>query len=191
MLIRPGPYTQTPYKLVTSDIQDVDETTTSVKYAIAPSDVPTVNPAAPATSDQTGLTFTSVTPGQSFTGTDYYIYDQGDNPEEPLHIVPISGTAGYCYSDDLINWTFTPDGGSSAPDLDNPLDKGRYIWIQSNPSQYSGGWTITGGATVQPTFTFPGDVSTNPDLQYFKEGDKIQEIHNLGLAQLFIIVYME
>ena len=161
--------TQQPaYTPVTDTIESVDETTTSVKYAIAPSDVPITIPDTPTVSDQTGLTFVSATAGQTFTGNDHYIYDQGANPKEPLRIVPLSGTAGYCYSDDLINWTFTPDGGSSAPELDNPLDKGRYIWIQSSPNGYAGlGWSITGGVSSQPTLTF----DTPKDLVNFRPGD--------------------
>ena len=31
-----------------------------------------------------------------------------------------------------------------------------------------------GPAAGQITLTFPGDVSTNPDLQYFKAGDVVQ-----------------
>ena len=164
--------TQQPaYTPVTDTIESVDETTTSVKYAIAPTDVPTSRPDSPTVNDQTGLTFVSATAGQTFTGNDHYIYDQGNNPKEPLRIVPLNGTAGYCYSDDLINWTYTPDGGSSAPELDNPLDKGRYIWIESTPNGYAGlGWSITGGVTVQPTLTF----NSPKDIVNFRPGDVVQ-----------------
>ena len=119
-----GSFVPASYTPQTNTIASVADTTTSLQYAVSATDVPTSISNTPTVTDQTGITFQVGDRLVKFLqGLVSDIYDQGDNPKEPLDRNPLSGTAGYCYSDDLITWTITPRWlGSSDGNQFNPLE---------------------------------------------------------------------
>ena len=201
----PGPYSQTPYKLVTTDIESVsnnkviyDGSGISMGSGAGPAsafvngDITTVGPSGlsyfrsnkeVAGMDTWGITFsapsvTTITKSLKLyfsttqrDGGEVYINKQATGTIVPINsgqIIEIDvDLSRFALPLDLtnINVLTTPDGGSN-----------------SGPAYYIAGFRVDGAVVTagEPlgniTLTFPGDVSTNPDLQYFQAGDAVQQI---------------
>ena len=152
------PATQTPYKLVTTDIESVVGTiekywvqTTNYNNNSVPDDLSTLNP----------VWVDGPSPNPIDTGRQYYdlgVIDATSTTTDANQTIAVSN--------DGTNWnTLTTAAGFGTTDL-----VGRYVFLAGSSSDYG----LTSTTTVN-TLTFPGDVSTNPDLQYFKAGDAVQE----------------
>ena len=190
-----GPYTQTPYKLTTTDIESVVEQTTynlldtTGIAEFAQGNSYTGNISSIQSLDATSLTILET--------VDFGSIPAGGNKLQPLLwdlgsartnvSIVRSGTLSnedfkLWGSNDGTNWTFITEV--------NPLDS---VGINSGNTPYRmlamyqvTGGNFTGGmgdhlhiisteTAGSTTLTFPGDVSTNPDLQYFKAGDTVGE----------------
>ena len=121
----------------------------SITYAIAPSDFP-----GTATNDQSGLSFANTwNVGSNLTTSSYVIIDTGAKGHS-VDITPLGSNASISYSDNLINWTT-----SSSTTANSDFTEGRYYWIQSAPSGYGGGLTLTSASTEDGDSMF--DSPTN------------------------------
>ena len=177
-----GAYTRKEYKLVTTDIESVvDNTAKTYEFA----------------QDARALDINDLPKWSEVVPTTYNI---GENPtgdagfglyKAPIGVVWGLNNAVYnnttknisiFYSDDGEDWTQdqAPDGDSlwSQVELNVALAGGyttthEYLLVHS-PGAFSFSFWSIQAALVRITLTFPGDVSTNPDLQYFKAGDVVQ-----------------
>ena len=130
----------------------------SISYAIAPTDFP-----GTATNNQSSLSFNNTWDvGASLTTGSYIIIDTGAKGHT-VDLTPSSSDASNSYSDDLINWT---TGASST--ANSSYNEGRYYWIQSAPSGYGGGLTLTsastadGDSTIDTPMNLEADSGNNP-----------------------------
>ena len=190
-----GPYTQTPYKLVTTDIESVSYVDTSTYEYKAHSQTAALNT---LTWDTADLGPESVVSGEQPTtswGTAYWAFIKFDGPAKINWGIPASGTTktvSYFYSNDGLNWTFDSSYNQSAGNFAGPFVDSKnsaLYWAMSYDSGTNNPLNLnsvpTGGLTpdnwyqytipdADTILTFPGAVSTNPDLQYFKAGDEVQ-----------------
>jgi len=110
----------------------------SISYAIAPTDFP-----GTSTNNQSSLSFSNTwSVGNNLTIGSYIIIDTGAKGHS-VDLTPFSSDASISYSDNLINWT---TGASTTANSD--FTEGRYYWIQSTPSAYGGGLTLTSASTA-------------------------------------------
>ena len=182
----PGPYQHwTPYKLVTTDIESVESVSTwnqdqNWSAAVTHSDL------------DPGLPFARGFDGNPETATGALRYNTltlnfgnsfNVNPVK-LEVVTADGRTVYVDGDEK--------GSADSSDTPSTVNCGTVafseIEISTDPVNTNGGafWSIkinnqelvdqnvTGAPTI-PKLVFPGDVSTNPDLQYFKAGDQVGE----------------
>ena len=188
----PGPYTQTPYKLETTEVESATQVdTSSYEYKAHQQNVTLSS----LTWDSAELGPEIITTGdQPTTGwsASYWAFIKFNGPAQINWGPPASASAktvSYFYSSDGIAWTFdssynqdsnTPNGPfvnsvnaavywamGYKTGTNNPigLDDLTDTYNPDNWYQYT-----------QPqaaTLIFPGAVSTNPDLQYFLPGDVI------------------
>ena len=181
----PGPYTQTPYKLTTTEIASVaiqsdwnqahmwsnDLTTANAgtKLRLFDGDLDTI-----ATGGTGSLVWTNT---QNVTGP-LRIYSRHPitdeiNPHAAATTISVSATGAGINNQQVVpGWNFINYTGTV-----------QSITIASNnPTSYSAlanaiefdgkllvDLNVTGGLT-ETTLTFPGDVSTNPDLRVFQSG---------------------
>ena len=187
----PGPYTQTPYKLVTTDIESVAD------YGAW---------------NQT-QTWSAVTTG-TWDKAVTFMFD-GDESTQAYPTTNVAGTItfelkvnskleflGYSQGEFAdCTWYFkTKDGGTYTFGKSLPYPFANKGWIDTaslltppftiveiGTTNHQGGVSavrvdgqvlVNPGITGEPStdnklLTFPGDVSTNPDLQYFRTGDQL------------------
>ena len=179
-----GPYSQTPYKLVTTDIESV-ENLQGYKFKLykinnTPSNsVTNLNDIKPIT-DATYLETVDYGTMPTHTGQVDVAYYELDEPAA-VYVTRPEGDVTHkngsiAWSNDGVTWIgakFEVPGGLG-PDKpvghDEPY-KYWAFWTHGNthvPKKYAP------DATHESIkLTFPGDVSTNPDLRYFKPGDVV------------------
>ena len=161
----PGKYTQTPYKLVTTDFESVEDIPGPDTQRFS---IETPNSVGDPV-DVSTLTWTNGAAANQYSNARAY-FDFGENTTAYVQkgsIYPALWT-----SDDGINWTQIENGAQDW--LINPhKTTSRYVFMRSSGD----GWGVETDF-VQTLLTFPGAVSTNPDLQYFKAGDVVQSINN-------------
>ena len=194
-----GLYTQTPYKLVTTDIESVaPRSSTESLYTLdrLPTNLQDVldnatlwNSGDPLSSG--GYIIRVNDEGVKGTG---YLF--ATNPSGDLGLMGGSGTGG-SYSADGSELSDKPQSytptewtllafSADAPDPNDFSIPGGYYSFYTHPSvayqvflMYGTGVNVGGVTTADSLtdikLTFPGDVSTNPDLQYFLPGDVVQE----------------
>ena len=170
----PGPYSQTPYKLVTTDIESVNTDVTAIyRFIIA----------------------NNVNPNESWLNA--------GNEIEAIYGQPPTGTSvndayqTFIFTDTKTSPSFThtgntplrlniyrsDDGTTWFPDVSGQINNGNRLQAEGS-AQY---WKMIrdDGNPMAPlnwyldadpitVLTFPGDVGTNPDLQYFQAGDVVQ-----------------
>ena len=180
-----GPFTLEPYKLVTTDIESVESVSTwnqdqNWSAAVTHSDL------------DPGLPFARGFDGNPETATGALRYNTltlnfgnsfNVNPVK-LEVVTADGRTVYVDGDEK--------GSADSSNTPSTVNCGTVafseIEISTDPVNTNGGafWSIkinnqelvdqnVTGAPTMPKLVFPGDVSTNPDLQYFKTGDIVQE----------------
>ena len=177
-----GKYSLTGYKLQTTDIESViDNTAKTYEFAtdtgaLDVNDLPKWSEAAPTTYNigdnptaEAGFGLYKAAPGVVW-GLNNPIYNDALK------------TISVFYSDDGDNWTQdqAPDGDSlwSQAELNVALGGGyttthEYLLVYSPGAFTFSLWSIQ-VALERITLTFPGDVSTNPDLKYFRPDDAVQ-----------------
>ena len=181
----PGPFTQTPYKLVTTDIESANEILPDWVARVETDAPGGFNPTYPAANavDGSTTTFADANPLGSYSQVNLSeLYPPGTYTLETR-----SGGASAC--------DFITDTGTTT--IDNPSKALRtysatvtgtplYIRLRTVDGDAASIYyfkindeIITNGSTAPRTvLTFPGDVSTNPDLQYFKASDVVQTTPN-------------
>ena len=186
------PATQTPYKLVTTDFESAeDNAPTTVEARFIPRTTFTSQPIQ----DANWSTMTVRSSGDLTLNTDF---NENGDVFAVYSPVPFFATAGrvsrpgfdvpmaLAASNDGVTWTVVDSGQSpvytnKATQLKSPeaykyfatyridLNSPEIVSVDMD-APYS-----FGSPATAITLTFPGDVSTNPDLQYFKPGDVLQE----------------
>ena len=219
----PGPYTQTPYKLTTTDIESVSAGAEVISYSIGylPTDY-TEKKLQTANEMLDGLNAYATSKGQNLynlvreeqvdlpVGTapnprfkwgtsngvqagEQFIY-KFDEPVIATYSRSIyDNRAGNLWwlvgSNDGINWSLAAQSDDAQipgfyPDNTNNCRKysdQKYTYYIFSYNWYSNSASTdnyrldTGKLAEEVTLTFPGDVSTNPDLQYFLPGDVVQQ----------------
>ena len=181
----PGPYSQTPYKLVTTDIESVNTinwTETGSWNASGPGtymfDGKLSTFAFADTNNSAGVDFQNVIATKSLRVYGYAGGLIGPNVG--------AGEGQWFLTANNIELmisggSYLPEGTSSVKDwVDLSSDFTFPLTLnQIRTAGSQGGVSaieIDGALLTQSTttLTFPGDVSTNPDLRYFKAGDVVQ-----------------
>ena len=189
----PGPYSQTPYKLVTTDIESVlPENYINAIYNTEPGG--SINTPEMAFDGSTKEAWSSIINETNYLvlkfdpplvaeqsvqiyvggvniGNVYYMNGRIGSNEGELDLTDVAGSDNIGGSDYTHDWT-----GLSYPLTINE------IACRGSSSGRAGrcsGVIIDGnfvlGAPGGSTLTFPGDVSQNPDLQYFRRDDLVQD----------------
>ena len=216
-----GPYTQTPYKLVTTDIENV--TIDSREFTglasewnyngvSAPGHYPTglgpfdPNPNSyvyfPGVQDRVNA-YADIDLLPVAEGSEIQVDWQGSGPENYrstiLQLINKNGVVVLETPFDNPTANKNQANRINAGKLSGTIEKLR---LKLNPNddgsgisaEYIGGFAglyvdgekFVAGTYEQIILTFPGDVSTNPDLQYFKGGDVIandlQQLTSLGFS---------
>ena len=190
----PGPYSQTPYKLTTTDIESVAESPYWNQDARWRNGLTVVGNfgGGPdfAFNGDMGNNASSATGGATITFTCPVAFSAGVKLEAKCnrtgggsHWISVNGGAEF----QVFGADVGADGFHELPY--QPGDEQAFV-ITFRNNTTGGGTDLTGirvggqllvdddvagpGPTGGSTLTFPGDVSTNPDLQYFKAGDEVQ-----------------
>ena len=192
-----GAYTQTPYKLTTTDIESVG-TGVPTKYDLRVDNrgAPTNNTDVLSWADVSSREILDITfgsaPGTQINGSGfYYKFDTACVPSFNRAAGQFNDSVTRLYgSPDGVNWTLEGEFNDIAGPGDTTISgSNAYIywaWIFSanaggnsfDCTKYYPTETITA-----ITLTFPGAVSTNPDLQYFRAGDIVQGRQLTGKVQ--------
>ena len=207
----PGPYSQTPYKLVTTDIESVvveenDYQTTS----IGPNQNGDPNTSYPSDffSQRHVDAYNAISDGTALYDIGYFSANNAAAGNNVAHMIitpglkvsPADVVSGifrtYLYPTDIIlndkyvvgqgktsDWT-AQKGDNQVLDLTSFFAAGETlitsITVEGGLQTKQCGILALlingemGGDRGYTELTFPGDVSTNPDLQYFKPGDVVQ-----------------
>ena len=170
----PGPYTQTPYKLVTTDIESVVTSSTFFgKTDNTNSNFDDSYAWTTADGTQQEISIPGTITGGAASNHTLHFYTPGTG-----HVTYVDATGATVYqlftSNTGIPGSYTKVGAYTITEINDgkAISPFQYSYLTNGALNARGFWGVSGSAT---TLTFPGDVSTNPDLQYFKPGDVVQE----------------
>ena len=210
------PATQTPYKLVTTDIESAnqDDYTSGLSTNKRPGDISPFEGPIDDLKDSSGyfkVAYFDVNVTGSWTapeggvGTNEvvvytYFYENASmriigggkdvtiNPQRSADGVDESFEGGEItttiFTDGVnIDETYVTIGSSFLP-----LEKIEVLTTQASRASYIKPIFVDGTRIIDSnvTLTFPGDVSTNPDLQYFRRDDLVQDTGSNITADLLV-----
>ena len=194
------PAAQTPYKLVTTDIESVDDEVAAVPWD--PSEGLITKPKTNITAWCNSNNITAVTGFKFIVSSDSYstelrefsvngttlsasnqtlLTDTGNWFAQLTPTNYLAGTSGIVQAEgsegDVAQFTF------DAFDVTTGTVIAEFVATRSNIYllDQNGNEHLIFGNTPNQTLTFPGDVNTNPDLRYFKKGDVIQQTASLTM----------
>ena len=220
----PGPYSQTPYKLVTTDIESVDDLKNILTYSAG-------NLTGNGYSETGGQTQEQLRQYlNTYAATNGSLWDLATNVQEgispdlrPDPAIVWNGSSQVIYkfslpsvvtfsrstawtgaadwylmgSDDGVTWYSAAQTISGIPGpypdetyprayADRPYTYYIFSYTWGQGGSTSDGYFLDAANTLESTdvlLTFPGAVSTNPDLQYFQAGDVVQGKQLTGKVQ--------
>ena len=188
-----GPFTQTPYKLVTTDIENVQSNAavSSVKKIRVKRYAEGLGGAGKQ--EVNGLKFDGVEQTTYIPLTVRYTEDginvtevRDQNNEDMLQMFnPTLGSGGRAFQVNASNSAHYVEIEFDEPQIVGKLELITSMqlftkindgeWLEEvDPTISNYEWHEVTQPLDATLLTFPGDVSTNPDLQYFKAGDVVQ-----------------
>ena len=187
----PGPYSQTPYKLVTTDIESV----VSAGFFLLTSNPSNLSDVLAGTPYKDGDAlpdggFLVCVPNREI-GAGQVFTDNGSNTGFTATTAlgggffkadgTLIGNSDANYNaNDWTNFNYIGGDPTSAPSPRFIYTGGEVSYFVLNLASGTTGPTVNSSISIGVTaLTFPGDVSTNPDLQYFRAGDLVQSSTSL------------